>query len=68
MILLPASFFDYSFSRNSADKGVIERKRGKKKKGEEGRNDGRKEQFFIVFEWITRAKLCGYLVRLVPTD
>ena len=38
MILLPASFFDYSFSRNSADKGVIEKRRekeeGKKKKKE----------------------------------
>ena len=59
MILLPASFFGYSFSRNSADKGVIEKRR-EKEEGRRRRNDGRKEQFFVVFEWTTRVKLCGY--------
>ena len=68
MILLPASFFGYSFSRNSADKGVIEKRREKEEEERKRGKDGRKEQFFIVFEWTTRAKLCGYLVRLVPTD
>ena len=43
MILLPASFFGYSFSRNSADKGVIEKEgRKKKRKEKEGERMGGK--------------------------